>query len=196
MGQWKRSTLKTPKFRVGFWQDGFFAGFHFGPPDLARSSSPVFCSSFLWEKCPEKSSRKTPAKSSKSYITKIPDTFLQRSRAQKIVRHFRQFLSRAKNFKNVKKCQKQFSTLFDIFCVAPVFRLLFWGRLCENSTDELLQVAHEQETNKQAKHDCSGSDIQVTSGGPECREAVFSAQKSAPQGADVRDHDLRWSWNT
>ena len=46
------------------------------PPD--RILFPHFCG----ENCPEKSSKNTPAKSSKMYTAEIPDTFLQSARAK------------------------------------------------------------------------------------------------------------------
>ena len=44
---------------------------------------------------------------------------------QKVSRHFSTFFAKGKKTsKIVKKCQKYFSTLFDNFRAAPVFRLL------------------------------------------------------------------------
>ena len=51
---------------------------------FSRILSPDFLSSFLWGKSAQKNPPgKSPAKSSKIYTTKIPDTFLQRGRAKK-----------------------------------------------------------------------------------------------------------------
>ena len=66
--------------RVGSWQNGFFAELYFEPPDFSSHFVAGF-PSFLWEKCPEKSSRKIPGKILPISTTKIPDTFLQRGRA-------------------------------------------------------------------------------------------------------------------
>ena len=63
-------------FRVGFWQNGFFRGFLFlGRRIFSRIFSPDFFSSFLWgKKCPEKSSRKIPAKILQNLYNKNPPT--------------------------------------------------------------------------------------------------------------------------
>ena len=67
--------------RVGFWQNGFFRGFLFlGRRIFSRILSPDF-SHFCGKKCPEKSSRKIPGKILQNLYNKIPDTFLQRGRA-------------------------------------------------------------------------------------------------------------------
>ena len=51
---------------------------------FSRILSPDFFSSFLWGKSAQKNPPgKSPAKSSKTYTTKIPDNFLQRVRAKK-----------------------------------------------------------------------------------------------------------------
>ena len=68
-------------FRVGSRQNRIFYGFL----SLAhRIFLADFISSFLWgKKCTENPPGKFPAKSSKIYTTKIPDTFLQTGRAKK-----------------------------------------------------------------------------------------------------------------
>ena len=69
LGRQKSAPEETPWFlhlRRRFFSRGF------GLPDF-------FSSFFSGKKCPETSSRKIPAKSSKNYTTKIPDTFLRRS---------------------------------------------------------------------------------------------------------------------
>ena len=49
--------------RVGFWHNRFFADSYFGAAGFfSRISSPDFFASSLWEKCPEKSSRKISSK--------------------------------------------------------------------------------------------------------------------------------------
>ena len=64
----------------GFGRTDFSRIFIFWPPDFLRIVSPDFLSSFLWEKVPKKNPpRKSPAKSSKIYTTKIPDTFRGRA---------------------------------------------------------------------------------------------------------------------
>ena len=60
-------------FRVGFWQNGFFADFYFWAAGFFRGFSPrIFFFSFLWEKCPEKSSRKIPGKILQNLCNKSP----------------------------------------------------------------------------------------------------------------------------
>ena len=77
-----------PEVRVGFWQNGFFRRFlFFGPPDFFRRfCRRIFSPHFCGKKCPDKKKKppgKSPVKSSKFYTTKIPDTFLQRRRANR-----------------------------------------------------------------------------------------------------------------
>ena len=59
-----------------------FADFHFEPPDFfADFVAGFFLLIFLWGKRAQRNPpQKSPAKSSKIYTTKIPDTFLQRGR--------------------------------------------------------------------------------------------------------------------
>ena len=58
-----------------------FRGFLFlGRQISSRNLSPNFFFSYLWEKSAQKN---PPGKSSKFYTAKIPDTFLQRGRANK-----------------------------------------------------------------------------------------------------------------
>ena len=61
-----------PSLRVGFWQNGFFADFYFWAAGFFRIFSPDFLSSFLWEKSPEKSSRKIPGKILQKLYNKNP----------------------------------------------------------------------------------------------------------------------------
>ena len=65
---------RTDFARIYFWAAGIFCGF------CRRIFSPHFCG----EKRVQKNHPpgKSPAKSSKIYTTKIPDTFLQRGRAK------------------------------------------------------------------------------------------------------------------
>ena len=72
--------------RVGFRQNGFFADFYFWAAGIFGGFCRRILFSFLWKnfKVPKKSSRKSPAKSSKIYTTKIPDTFLQRAQANRL----------------------------------------------------------------------------------------------------------------
>ena len=59
--------------RVGFWQNGFFADFLFLSRRIfSRILSPDFFSSFLWRKCPEKSSKKIPGKILQHLYNKNP----------------------------------------------------------------------------------------------------------------------------
>ena len=69
---------------VGFWQNGFFADFYFWAAGFFRGFrrrilSPHFCGKSAQKNPPGKS----PAKSSKIYTAKIPDTFLQRGWAKR-----------------------------------------------------------------------------------------------------------------
>ena len=69
-------------FRAGLWQNGFFADFIFGQPDFfADFVAGFFLLIFCEKKCPEKSSKKIPSKILQQLHNKIPDTFLQRVRA-------------------------------------------------------------------------------------------------------------------
>ena len=76
--------LSCRKIRAGFRQSEFFADFYFWAAGFFRGFSRLdFFSSFLWEKVPRKHPPgKSPAKSSKIFTTKIPDTCLQRGRAK------------------------------------------------------------------------------------------------------------------
>ena len=68
--------------RVGFWQNGFFADFSFWAAGFFRDFvAGLFLLIFVGKKCQKNPPGKSPAKSSKIYTTKIPDTFLQRGRA-------------------------------------------------------------------------------------------------------------------
>ena len=59
-----------------FGRTDFFADFYFRAAGFARGFCRRFFSSFLWEKSAQKKPPgKSPAKSSKIYTTKIPDTF-------------------------------------------------------------------------------------------------------------------------
>ena len=52
-----------PIFRVGFWQNGFFADFYFWAAGFFRGfSRRIFSPHFCGKKCPEKSSGKIPGK--------------------------------------------------------------------------------------------------------------------------------------
>ena len=55
----------------GFGRTDFSRIFVFGPPDFRGFSRRIFSPHFCGKKCPEKSSRKSPRKSSKIYTTKI-----------------------------------------------------------------------------------------------------------------------------
>ena len=55
-----------------FGRTDFSRIFIFGPPDFSRILSPDFFSSFLWKKCPEKSSRKIPGKILQNLYNKNP----------------------------------------------------------------------------------------------------------------------------
>ena len=89
-----------------FGRTDFSRIFIFEPSDFPRILSPDFLSSFLWEKVPRKILQeknppgKSPAKSSKIYTTKIPDTFLQRGRAN-IWAYFREAAPKKKCLGNL-----------------------------------------------------------------------------------------------
>ena len=55
-------------FRVSFWQNGFFADFYFWAARYFADFVAGFFSSSLWEKCPEKSSRKIPRRNPPKFI--------------------------------------------------------------------------------------------------------------------------------
>ena len=60
-----------------------FLRFFFGPPDFSRILSPdFFLLIFVGKKCPENPPGKSPAKFSKIYTTKIPNTYLQKGQSQ------------------------------------------------------------------------------------------------------------------
>ena len=79
-----------------FLAERIFSRFLFlGRRIFSRIFSPDFSPHLCGQKCPEKSSsKKSPSKSSKNYTTKIPDTFLQRGRAN----------NRAQKNAKLKKC--------------------------------------------------------------------------------------------
>ena len=60
--------------RVGFWQNGFFADFYFWAAGFSRR---IFSPHFCGKKCPEKSSRKIPAKILQNLYNKNPPKFIQ-----------------------------------------------------------------------------------------------------------------------
>ena len=69
-------------FWVGLWQKDFSRIFIFEPPDFfADSVAGVFLLILVGESAQRNPPGKSPAKSSKTYTTKIPDNFLQRGRA-------------------------------------------------------------------------------------------------------------------
>ena len=69
---------------VGAWQNGFFADFYFRAAGFFRGfSRRIFPLIFVGKSAQKNPPGKSPAKSSKFYTTKIPDTFLQRGRADK-----------------------------------------------------------------------------------------------------------------
>ena len=70
-----------PFVRVGFIQNGFSWIFFSNGRFLHGSCRRFFSLHLCGKKCPEKSSRKIPGKSSSIYTTEIPDTFLQRGQA-------------------------------------------------------------------------------------------------------------------
>ena len=61
-------------FGSDFGRTDFSRIFIFGPRIFSRIFSPDFFSSFLWEKCPEKSSRKIPEKILQNLYNKNPPT--------------------------------------------------------------------------------------------------------------------------
>ena len=65
----------TINFRVGFWQNGFFADFYFWAAGFFRGfPRRIFSPHFCGKKCPEKSSRKIPAKILQNLYNKNPPT--------------------------------------------------------------------------------------------------------------------------
>ena len=72
----------SPFLRVGFWQNGFFADFYFWAAGFFRGfCRRIFLLILVGKRAQKNPPGKSPAKSSKIYTTKIPDTFLQRGRA-------------------------------------------------------------------------------------------------------------------
>ena len=70
-----RKTKKARNFRVGFWQNGFFADFYFWAAGFfCGFSRRIFSPHFCGKKCPEKSSRKIPAKILQDLYNKNPPT--------------------------------------------------------------------------------------------------------------------------
>ena len=68
-------TLKS-LFRVGFWQNGFFADFYFWAAGFCRGfCRRIFSPHFCGKKCPEKSSRKIPDKILQILYNKNPRQF-------------------------------------------------------------------------------------------------------------------------
>ena len=66
-------------FRVGFWQNGVFADFYFWATGFfADFLAGFFLLIFVGKGAQKNPPGKSPAKSSKIYTAKIPDTFLQR----------------------------------------------------------------------------------------------------------------------
>ena len=63
----------STEVRIGFWQNGFFADFIFGPPDFFADFVAGFIFLiFVGKKCPEKSSRKIPGKILQNLNNKNP----------------------------------------------------------------------------------------------------------------------------
>ena len=62
----------SEKFRVGFWQNGFFADFYFWAAGFFRGFCRRIFSRFCGKKCPEKSSRKIPGKILQNLYNKNP----------------------------------------------------------------------------------------------------------------------------
>ena len=68
--------------RAGFWQNGFLAEFIIGLPHFfANFVAGFFLLFFVGDSAQKNPPGKSPANSSRTYTTKIPDTFLQRGRA-------------------------------------------------------------------------------------------------------------------
>ena len=60
-------------FRVGFWQNGFFADIYFWAAGFSRGfCRRIFSPHFCGKKCPEKSSRKIPGKILQNLYNKNP----------------------------------------------------------------------------------------------------------------------------
>ena len=75
---------KTRIFRVGFWQNGFFADFYFWAAGFFRGFSRRIFSHFCGKKCPEKSSRKISGKILQNLCNKNPPTHFCRMAGAKI----------------------------------------------------------------------------------------------------------------
>ena len=93
--------------RVGFWQNGFFADFYFWAAEFFRGfSRRIFSPHFCGKKCPEKSSRKIPAKSSKIYTTKILRHISAEWPGQKLTQKKKRLKPQNKRLENVEITQK------------------------------------------------------------------------------------------
>ena len=67
--------IATTMVRVGFWQNGFFADFYFWAIGFFRADFVAgFFLVFVGKSAQKSPPGKSPAKSSKIYTTKIPDT--------------------------------------------------------------------------------------------------------------------------
>ena len=80
-------SITTPYFRVGFWQNGFFADVYFWAAGFfggfcRRIFSPHFCE----KKCPEKSSRKIPGKILQKFIQQKSPTHFCRGAGANLFR--------------------------------------------------------------------------------------------------------------
>ena len=127
---------KVSKGRI-FGRTDFSRIFIFEPPDFfADFLAGFFLLIFVGKSARKNPPGKSPAKSSKIYTTKILQHISADCPGQKIVkkcqkyfRHFSTFFARRakQNFKNRQKMAKMFSTLFDNFRAAPVFRPLLGG---------------------------------------------------------------------
>ena len=77
-GRYERKHVEDLFVRVGFWQNGFFADFYFWAAKFYRGFCREIFSPFCGKIAQKDPPGKSPAKSSKIYASKIPDTFLQR----------------------------------------------------------------------------------------------------------------------
>ena len=79
----KRVGAVLSQSEVGLGRMDFFADFIFGPPDFfADVVAGFFLLIFVGKSAQKNHPEKSPAKASKIYTTKIPDTFLQRGQAK------------------------------------------------------------------------------------------------------------------
>ena len=97
-------------FRVGLWQNGFFADFYFWAAGFFRGfSRRIFSPHFCGKKCPEKSSRKIPGKILQNLCNKNPPTHFCRGAGPTFFAQGKKRQKSSKSVKNIFDTFRQFS---------------------------------------------------------------------------------------